>query len=91
MKPAKEQVEATLIVSLTYMRGLAFPSSAISDREPSYENGTPNNLEDIPIDPALSGPAIDPALIEKDTMASVAEVSFKWHFPLSVAKRVASA
>jgi hypothetical protein len=48
------------------MRGLAFPSDAVSNRETSYEYGTsmsPNN--DIPIDPALTGEttAIDPALV----------------------------
>ncbi|KAF8623695.1 hypothetical protein AX17_007393 [Amanita inopinata Kibby_2008] len=59
------------------MRGLAFPSSAISDREPSYEYGSPNNLEDIPIDPALAGPAIDPALMAKNDDASVSHVSSK--------------
>ncbi|KAH6913061.1 hypothetical protein BKA70DRAFT_712081 [Coprinopsis sp. MPI-PUGE-AT-0042] len=48
------------------MRGLAFPSDAVSNRETSYEYGTsmsPNN--DIPIDPALTGEtaAIDPVLV----------------------------
>lgn len=41
------------------MRGLAFPSNTASDRETSYEYGTPaRNLDDIPIDPALGGPEI---------------------------------
>lgn len=56
------------------MRGLAFPSNAISDRELSYENGTPNSVEDIPIDPALGGPAIDPVFIAEGALASVAEI-----------------
>ncbi|KAG6898214.1 hypothetical protein C0992_003326 [Termitomyces sp. T32_za158] len=47
------------------MRGLAFPSSAVSDREISYDHGTPVTHPDgIPIDPALSEPVIDPALME---------------------------
>lgn len=48
------------------MRGLAFPSNAVFDREVSYDRdyGTPrsNNADTIPIDPALSGNAIDPAI-----------------------------
>ncbi|KAF5382131.1 hypothetical protein D9615_004309 [Tricholomella constricta] len=46
------------------MRGLAFPVNAAFDRETSYEYGTPvTNPDDIPIDPALAGPVIDPALM----------------------------
>ena len=46
------------------MRGLAFPPNAPGDREPSYEYGTPiSNVDDIPIDPALGGAPIHPALI----------------------------
>lgn len=46
------------------MRGLAFPPNAPGDREASYEYGTPiSNVDDIPIDPALGGAPIDPALI----------------------------
>ncbi|PPQ98341.1 hypothetical protein CVT26_013597 [Gymnopilus dilepis] len=46
------------------MRGLAFPSDTAVDRETSYEYGTPiSNVDDIPIDPALGGAAIDPALM----------------------------
>lgn len=49
------------------MRGLAFPSTATFDRETSYEYGTPvNTVDDIPIDPALGGPVIDPALMENE-------------------------
>ncbi|KAF9484353.1 hypothetical protein BDN70DRAFT_917724 [Pholiota conissans] len=48
------------------MRGLAFPTTVPADREASYEYGTPisnSNVDDIPIDPALSEPPIDPALM----------------------------
>jgi hypothetical protein len=45
------------------MRGLPFPQDAAFERETSYEYGTPtSNLDDIPIDPALADPLIDPAL-----------------------------
>ncbi|KAG5721932.1 Histone acetyltransferase MYST2 [Termitomyces sp. T112] len=48
------------------MRGLAFPSSAVFNRETSYDHGTPVTYpDDIPIDPALSEPVIDPALMEQ--------------------------
>ena len=51
------------------MRGLAFPSDAVSNRETSYEYATssmsPTTNDDIPIDPALTGesPMVDPALV----------------------------
>ena len=45
------------------MRGLPFPQDAAFERETSYEYGTPaSNFDDIPIDPALADPSIDPAL-----------------------------
>ncbi|TFY75592.1 hypothetical protein EWM64_g8421, partial [Hericium alpestre] len=45
------------------MRTLPFPSEPAFAREVSYEYGTPaSNTDDIPIDPALAGPPIDPAL-----------------------------
>jgi hypothetical protein len=45
------------------MRGLPFPQDAAFERETSYEYGTPaSNLDEIPIDPALADPPIDPAL-----------------------------
>lgn len=48
------------------MRGLAFPTNAVYDREASYDRdyGTPrsNNADAIPIDPALSGNAVDPSM-----------------------------
>ncbi|KAG6861356.1 hypothetical protein C0995_001089 [Termitomyces sp. Mi166 len=48
------------------MRGLAFPSNAVSDRETSYDHGTPVTYpDDIPIDPTLSESVIDPALMEE--------------------------
>lgn len=49
------------------MRGLAFPSTAVYDRETSYEYGTPfSNPDDIPIDPALGGMVIDPAILAEE-------------------------
>lgn len=58
------------------MRGLAFPSNAVFDREASYEYGTPfGNVDDIPIDPALGGPAIDPALMEEGAAVNDVQVS----------------
>ena len=50
------------------MRGLACPEAAEFEREESYENGTPfssSNADDIPIDPALSGIPLDPALLDQ--------------------------
>ncbi|KAG7089863.1 hypothetical protein E1B28_011507 [Marasmius oreades] len=38
------------------MRGLAFPSNSISDRESFQDDGTPGSNIDIPLDPALGGP-----------------------------------
>jgi hypothetical protein len=53
------------------MRGLPFPSNVVFDRETSYEYGTPvANVDDIPIDPALVGPPIDPALMIGETNAT---------------------
>ncbi|KAJ7758859.1 hypothetical protein DFH07DRAFT_867970 [Mycena maculata] len=48
------------------MRGLAIPANTEFDREPSNEYGTPFSANDdnIPIDPALGGTPIDPALIQ---------------------------
>lgn len=50
------------------MRGLAFPSNAVYNRDVSYdrEHDTPqgDNNDAIPIDPALSGNAIDPAIMK---------------------------
>ncbi|KAH7925486.1 hypothetical protein BV22DRAFT_1011093 [Leucogyrophana mollusca] len=58
------------------MRGLPFPTTAISDREPSYDHGTPfSNGDAIPIDPALAGtPEIDPAITgDKDVGVGATE------------------
>ncbi|KAK1219388.1 Histone acetyltransferase [Marasmius sp. AFHP31] len=46
------------------MRGLAFPANSFSDREDSHEYGTPGSNIDIPIDPALGGPQVQPDLGE---------------------------
>ncbi|KAF9525653.1 hypothetical protein CPB83DRAFT_837983 [Crepidotus variabilis] len=54
------------------MRGLAFPPNQDADRETSYEYGTPfSNVEDIPIDPALGGTPIDPALMMDEPVVDV--------------------
>jgi hypothetical protein len=58
------------------MRGLAFPTNAPVDREPSYEYGTPiSNVDDIPIDPALGGAAIDPALMMEPHPINVVQLN----------------
>jgi hypothetical protein len=47
------------------MARITYPPEAIYDRENSYEHQQlPSNGEPIPIDPALGGPIIDPALIQ---------------------------
>ena len=47
------------------MRGLPFPTSAQYNRELSHEYGSPINAVDpIPIDPALRGLAVDPAIVK---------------------------
>jgi hypothetical protein len=58
------------------MRGLAFPSNAVYNREASYD-GAPqhNNLDTIPIDPALSGSVIDPAIAEEESRINDEPVS----------------
>jgi hypothetical protein len=46
------------------MRGLAFPPNAVFEREPSHEYSAPfQGGDEIPIDPALGGIAIDPAIM----------------------------
>lgn len=58
------------------MRGLPFPSTVAFDRETSYEYGTPvHNSGDIPIDPALVGPPIDPALMMEENNGGTIQVS----------------
>lgn len=61
------------------MGGLAFPSEAVY-REVSYDrdNGTPHRNDDdaIPIDPALSGSAIDPAIMREANARAELPVSY---------------
>lgn len=50
------------------MRGLAFPTDPINQRDHSAERETPhlNGAHEIPIDPALAGPTVDPAMVTHD-------------------------
>ena len=62
------------------MRGLAFPTNAVYDREVSYDRdyGTPpatHTPHVIPIDPALSGSMIDPALMGNRNSTADEQVS----------------
>jgi len=59
------------------MTGLAFPSDVPFDCETSHEYyGTHlNNDNNIPIDPALGGPVIDPALIGEGESEAKYDVS----------------
>jgi hypothetical protein len=62
------------------MKGLAFPPNAVSDRETSYEYGTPRiNEGDIPMDPTPGVLAIDPALMDGESGVVVHEVSWVLH------------
>lgn len=65
------------------MRGLAFPSNAVFDREDSYDRDyvTPHssNVDVIPIDPALSGPAIDPAITGEGSGTTKVQVGVSVH------------
>ena len=57
------------------MRGLPFPDNGIQYREPSRETSTSSsNSAEIPIDPALSQPQLDPALLAEDGVGVHAEV-----------------
>ena len=61
------------------MRGLAFPTNTVVDREASYEYGTPiSNVDEIPIDPALSGASIDPALTVENSSMNFVQASFTY-------------
>ncbi|KAL7279059.1 hypothetical protein ACG7TL_006895 [Trametes sanguinea] len=59
------------------MVGLPFPNSAVAYREQSWDSGTPfsNGGGDIPIDPALSEPPLDPALLADSGVYANAESS----------------
>lgn len=50
------------------MRGLAFPTDPINPRDYSAERETPtlNGAQQIPIDPALVGPMVDPPIVTHD-------------------------
>ena len=57
------------------MVGLPFPSNGGNTREQSWDNGTPFSCSgDIPIDPALSQPPVDPALLAEEGIPRVEEV-----------------
>jgi hypothetical protein len=75
------------------MRGLPFPSSAQYDREASYDYGSPLNVATtIPIDPALGGPLIDPAIMrEAEALVPVPVSLFvsRWRFISDVLRHVA--
>ncbi|KAI0925909.1 hypothetical protein AcV5_008515 [Taiwanofungus camphoratus] len=55
------------------MSGLAFPAGPAFHRPEPYNQGSPyTSGDDIPIDPALSGPQVDPALLgEGESLATV--------------------
>ncbi|KAH8100899.1 hypothetical protein BXZ70DRAFT_1021503 [Cristinia sonorae] len=68
------------------MRGLAFPEAATFEREESYDTGTPfssRNADDIPIDPALNDPPLDPALLEQTNGVQPSHVEPPPHLALS--------
>ena len=58
----------TAALRLGRMRGLAFPTDPINQRDYSAERETPhlNGAQEIPIDPALAGPTVDPAMVTHD-------------------------
>jgi len=70
------------------MRGLAFPTDPIHQRDYSAERETPrlNGAHEIPIDPALSGPTADLTMVTHDEANQTAFVSlfFSSPFPISV-------
>lgn len=73
------------------MRGLAFPTNAAFDRETSYDHGTPSaKVDDIPIDPALSGPAIEPAILGGENGMNDAPVSLHGIPTLRSTRRVST-
>jgi hypothetical protein len=74
------------------MRGLPFPSNATFDRETSYADyGTPlTNVDDIPIDPALGGPAIDPAIMGETAVEANVQVNARSKGTCNIHNRIAS-
>ena len=66
----------TAALRLGRMRGLAFPTDPINQRDYSAERETPhlNGAHEIPIDPALSGPMVDPAMDTQDCDKRIALV-----------------
>jgi hypothetical protein len=58
------------------MRGLAFPTDPINPRDYSAERETPylNGAQQIPIDPALVGPMVDPAIVTQSEANSSTSV-----------------
>lgn len=64
------------------MRGLTFPNAAIYERAESEDHGTPfSQVDDIPIDPALAGLPLDPALLEEDVKMHFSQVSILVYLP----------
>lgn len=58
------------------MSGLAFPAGPAFHRPEPYNQGSPyTSGDDIPIDPALSGPQVDPALLGEGESLATVEVS----------------
>ena len=58
------------------MRGLPFPNAAVYELAESEDQGTPFSPgDDIPIDPALTGLQLDPALLEEDARMRADQVS----------------
>ena len=64
------------------MRGLNFPNVALYERAESEDQGTPFSPgDDIPIDPALTGLPLDPALLEEDAKMRGFQVLILVHLP----------
>ncbi|KAJ2968004.1 hypothetical protein NUW54_g13343 [Trametes sanguinea] len=76
-QPSKALPAASASPITPAMVGLPFPNSAVAIREQSWDSGTPfsNGGGDIPIDPALSEPPLDPALMAESGVYANAEVS----------------
>lgn len=64
------------------MRGLTFPNAALYEPADSEDQGTPFSYgDDIPIDPALTGLPLDPALLEEDAKMRRLQVSILVRLP----------